>query len=99
MKPPSSVESATSAVEALCAAPSVRILTPGDRYSDILLSVVRSARASGNLAIDAQIAAVCVEHGVRTLVTNDRDFSRFEQIEAVGLNQSGAPPDAWRRRK
>jgi len=29
---------------------------------------------------DAQIAAVCEEHGVLELVTGDRDFSRFPAI-------------------
>jgi predicted nucleic acid-binding protein len=34
----------------------------------------------GNLAFDAQIVASCIEHGVRELITADRDFSRFAAI-------------------
>jgi predicted nucleic acid-binding protein len=40
----------------------------------------------GNLAFDAQIVAVCRESGVRALLTEDRDFSRFEDfpVERIG---------------
>jgi hypothetical protein len=34
-------------------------------------------RASGNLVHDAHIAALAIEHGVRELLTLDRDFARF----------------------
>jgi predicted nucleic acid-binding protein len=39
----------------------------------------------GNLVFDAQIAAVCLEHGATTLLTEDRDFSRFRGITTVSL--------------
>jgi predicted nucleic acid-binding protein len=29
---------------------------------------------------DARIAALCMQHGVRELLSADRDFSRFPQI-------------------
>jgi predicted nucleic acid-binding protein len=48
------------------------------------------ARATGNLSFDAQIAAVCREHGVSRLVTRDRDFSRFPWIEIVDLEEDPA---------
>ena len=35
-------------------------------------------RARGNLVFDAQIVALCREHGISTILTNDRDFRRFE---------------------
>ena len=41
---------------------------------------VREAEARGNLAFDAQIAAVCLEHGARDVWTFDRDFSRFREL-------------------
>jgi predicted nucleic acid-binding protein len=44
---------------------------------------VREAKARGNLAFDAQIAAVCVEHGARDVWTFDRDFSRFPELRPV----------------
>jgi len=34
---------------------------------------------------DAQIAAVCLEHGARTLLTEDRDFAGFTGIQVQTL--------------
>lgn len=47
------------------------------------------AEARGNLVFDAQIAAVCREHGVDRLLTRDRDFQRFSTIETLLMT---APP-------
>ena len=30
---------------------------------------------------DAQIAALCRENGIDTILTNDRDFERFEALQ------------------
>jgi predicted nucleic acid-binding protein len=51
-----------------------------------LHAALEEARATGNLAFDAQIVAVCREHGVRALVTEDRDFRRFADfpLEQLG---------------
>ncbi|MGH8609278.1 MAG: hypothetical protein ACREX9_18255 [Gammaproteobacteria bacterium] len=42
---------------------------------------MREADARGNLAFDAQIAAVCAEHRVTALLTADRDFARFSRLK------------------
>ena len=42
-------------------------------------SKLRAALASGAL-LTARIAALCMQHGVRELLSADRDFSRFPQI-------------------
>ena len=34
---------------------------------------------------DAQIAALCREHGIDTILTNDRDFGRFHFVQASSL--------------
>lgn len=39
-----------------------------------------AGQTCGNLAHDAHIAALVVEHGVRELLTADRDFGRFPGI-------------------
>ena len=75
--PPSTLLQATTAIENLLASPSIRLLNPGPRYSARLLEIVRSAEITGNIVFDAQIAAVCQEQGVDTLLTEDRDFGRF----------------------
>ena len=34
---------------------------------------------------DAQIAALCLEHGIDSVLTNDRDFGRFEPLRVQTL--------------
>jgi hypothetical protein len=75
--PPSTLEEAVGALDGLLASPSVSVLSPGERYWPLLKDALAEARAVGNLAFDAQIVALCREWGVRSLVTEDRDFRRF----------------------
>jgi len=49
---------------------------------------LREADARGNLAFDAQIAAVCVEHRVTALLTADRDFARFAKLKRLSLSDA-----------
>jgi toxin-antitoxin system PIN domain toxin len=85
--PPSPIEEALGALEALTGTASLRILSPGGRFGQLLAEAVREGRATGNLAYDAQIAAVCREHGVGALLTRDRDFSRFPWIRIIDLDE------------
>lgn len=75
--PPHTPHEAAIAAERLLASPSLVVLTPGDRYAELLLDAVRESEAKGNLVFDAQIVALCREWGVRELLTEDRDFARF----------------------
>ncbi len=83
--PPTPVLDALESIESLLASPSVRLLTPGPHYSRLLHDVLRTSNASGNLVFDAQIAAVCLEYGATTVLTEDRDFTRFAGITAQPL--------------
>jgi len=56
--------------------PQVQILHPGPRHLELLDSLLQAAKASGNLATDAHLAALAIEHQAE-LHTNDADFSRF----------------------
>ena len=87
--PPSTLDEAVGALDALLASPSLVVLSPGERYWPLLRDALTEARATGNLAFDAQIVAVCRESGVRTLVTEDRDFRRFADFPAEGLSAQG----------
>lgn len=80
LDPPSSESEAIEAIEALLGSPSARVLSPGPRFWAVLRDLVTEAGARGNLAADAQIAAVCLEHGVGEILTEDRDFRRFQGI-------------------
>lgn len=87
LSPPSSMDTALLAIERLLAAPSTRLLLPGETFVHHFETCVRQAGATGNLVFDAQIAAVCREHGVNRLLTADRDFARFAELEVVPLNE------------
>ena len=81
LKPPSSIGQAAGAFEGLLASPSLRVFVSGERHAALLLKIVREHHVTGNLTFDAQIVALCLEHGVRELLTADRDFQRFPEIK------------------
>jgi toxin-antitoxin system PIN domain toxin len=81
--PPSRFEQAGAWLARLLESPSLRILHPGDRFVALLLEQARRGDARGNLVFDAQIAAVCLEHGVDRLATRDRDFARFPSLRII----------------
>lgn len=85
LKPPSTLEEAIASLDGLLASPSLAVLSPGDRFWPLLREALREARATGNLAFDAQIVSVCCEHGVQALVTEDRDFGRFKNFPVEHL--------------
>ena len=48
-------------------------------------SVGGSSGLAGPAVHDAKIAAICLDHGVRALLTMDRDFSRFPALTTRSL--------------
>ncbi len=83
--PPSARADALQALAALLASPTVRVLYPGERFWPLLCDALEDAGASGNLVLDAEIVAVCREHGVRTVLSEDKDFRRFSSVELRNL--------------
>ena len=78
--PPSKLDDALNFIRSVTNAPSCRLLKPSKHYLDQLFTVLREADARGNLVFDAQIVALCREHGIATVLTNDRGFERFRGI-------------------
>jgi len=74
-------ERARNNIETLLARPNV--VAPGelDAFWDRFRDVASEADARGNLVTDAHIVALMIQHGVRTIWSNDRDFRRFAGIE------------------
>lgn len=77
LNPPSTLEEATGSLVGLLESPSVVLLNPAQNFWPILMETARAAGAKGNILYDAQIVAVCREHGVREILSEDRDFTRF----------------------
>jgi len=88
--PPSTISQALDAVDALLESPSVRLLAPTQLHWPPLRAAIIAGETTGNLVSDAQIAAVCREHGVERIFTEDRDFSRFPFLQVVTLAEEPA---------
>ena len=71
---------AVSAVSSWLARPSVSVLEAGEQCWEILRRLLVEAQVSGPLVMDAFLAALAIENGA-TLVTTDRDFTRFPKLK------------------
>ena len=65
--------------------PTVRLLAESPLHLHTLSRLVGPAGLIGAAVHDAKIAAVCLDHGVRALLTMDRDFSRFPALTTRSL--------------
>ncbi len=66
-------------LRALRGQPAHLVLAPGPGHLDLFERLCREADATGDLAPDAQLAALAMEHGAQ-IVSFDRDFARFESV-------------------
>ncbi len=71
---------AAAAVSSWLERPSVSLLEAGERCWEIFRQLLVEAQASGPLVMDAFLAALALENGA-TLVTTDRDFTRFPNLK------------------
>ncbi len=78
--PPTPSAKAIEAVEACLESSSLVLLAEGEGYWLRLRDALVSGRASGPLAHDARVVALCRLHGVRELWSVDHDFSRFPDL-------------------
>lgn len=81
--PASKHEEALTQVDAWLASPQVHVLHSGSQHWRILSELTRKAKLAGGQFHDARIAAICIENGVSTLWSADRDFGRFKDLKTV----------------
>lgn len=81
--PPVPLEIALTDLRAITASPSLLLLSETERHAELMTSIVKEAGVKGNLIHDAQIAALCLEHGVTELISADHDFLRFKSLKIV----------------
>ena len=86
LRPPSSDGEATDFLEGVLASPSCRVLHTGPVFWRLLREDVLQHRVRGNDVFDAQLAAVCRQHGVQAVVTQDRAFARSTGLRTIGLD-------------
>ena len=79
-RPPTPPKDALLQIEYWLESPSLILLHEGDGFFDTLKPLLAGAKVVGGAVHDARIAALCMRHGVRTLLSADRDFSRFPAL-------------------
>lgn len=79
---PLSIDEAAEIVSEWLALPAVVPVEPGERYWEILQTLLRAGQVAGPLVSDAALAALALEHGA-ILCTTDRDFTRFAGVRLL----------------
>jgi toxin-antitoxin system PIN domain toxin len=82
---PTPAERALEQIAGWLASPSVRALSEAPTHLALLSELIRSAQLTGPQVHDAKIAAICLSHGVRELLTMDRDLSRYPSLNTRSL--------------
>lgn len=80
-RPPTSPDAALDQIDAWLESPTVELIAEDVGYWPALRDVLQTSQVQGARVHDARIAALCALHGVRTLWSADRDFSRFPSLE------------------
>ena len=71
-------------MDAVLAAPSLRVLDSTPKHWGVLGRLLREVpQVVGNRLHDAHTAVLMQEHGVRTIYTRDTDFHRFPFVEVL----------------
>ena len=78
--PPTPPKDAAIQVGCWLESPTLVLLHEGEGFWDALRPLLESAALQGGAVHDARIAALCLRHGVDTLLSADRDFSRFPEL-------------------
>ena len=79
---PLTPEEAMANIETLLDLPQTRCLAEEDGFWEVWRSTAQDVAARGNLVPDAHLATLLRFHGVRRLFTHDRDFRRFDFLDA-----------------
>jgi predicted nucleic acid-binding protein len=78
---PASVAVALDFLDRLTASPAMRLLLPTPDTSRVLREVLEESGVRGTHVHDAHVFALCLEHGVRELLTADKGFRRFRGLK------------------
>ncbi|MGH2786730.1 MAG: type II toxin-antitoxin system VapC family toxin [Actinomycetota bacterium] len=81
---PFTASQAWSFINALLAAPGLRVLGETGRHLGVLAELLdEMPQLEGNAFHHAHIAALMREHGIRRIVTRDTDFHRYSFLEVI----------------
>ncbi len=79
--PPSPLSRALDQITAWLESPTLVLLAESPGYWEVLARLVAQSRITGPRVHDGRIAALCIHHGVRELLSADRDFTRFGALK------------------
>jgi toxin-antitoxin system PIN domain toxin len=82
-KPPTPLDGALRQIDAWMESPGLVLLSEGGTHWHALRETLVQTQMRGPRVHDARIAALCRGHGVATLWSADRDFSRFAALSVV----------------
>ena len=80
---PTPMQKAWKFLAAIEQSPSLRFLSETPEHSMTLRRMLEESKVVGPRVHDARIAALCLEHGATSLLSADRDFSRFPSLRVV----------------
>jgi uncharacterized protein len=79
--PATPTSKALEQVSAWIESPSAVLLSETADYWPVLTRLAEKSKINGPRFHDGRIAALCLHHGVRELLSADRDFSRFGDLK------------------
>ncbi|HXV62360.1 MAG TPA: type II toxin-antitoxin system VapC family toxin [Vicinamibacteria bacterium] len=79
---PLTMQEAVAIVASWLEAPSVRLVSAGERHWEVLGELLVDAQVTGPLVTDAVLAALAIENGA-SICTTDRDFTRFQGLPII----------------
>jgi len=79
--PPTPMPKALEQVAAWLESPTLVVLSETAGYWDVLSRMLERAKITGPRVHDGRIASLCIHHGVRELLSADRDFTRFGELK------------------
>lgn len=87
-RPPTPLHQAIDDIDKLLASPSVRLLRPESMGWRTLRATLLEAAATGNLVHDGQMIAICIEHGVDVIISEDRGLRKFRGLRVLTLEEA-----------
>jgi uncharacterized protein len=98
-RPASTPAQAIAQIDAWLESPSVEVLVESGHTWGATRDLLATSRVVGSPAYDARIAAVCLQHGVTELWTDDRDFASFPALRVRNPLIDIQPTRAGERRE
>ncbi|MDR0782022.1 MAG: PIN domain-containing protein [Pseudomonadales bacterium] len=77
---PTPVDVTLQQIDIWLESPTLHLLSETSAHWPTLRELVVKAQPQGAMVHDARIAALCLAHGVRELLSADRDFNRFPSL-------------------